>query len=220
MGSKEIVWRLLDHIGLPAAGTWVEAHNVLAHAFVDHDHPGQIAAPVAVVGGRKHCHQVLFVFLLVALLDHLVCAGDGLDVVLAVEFEGLVLPEVEARPSRAVVEACTDQVGVRPEQVADGPFVGHLLDSVQLPDLVQSRDIRGQAPVQPEDLAFDQPRQRKVVKQIRKVLPDIVVLILPHALIVKPIVLGDLPGLVVAPQDCQPTREAYLEGHQQGHRLH
>ena len=101
-------------------------------------------------------------------------------------------------------------VGVGPQQVAHGSLVRHLLHAVQLADVVQRIDGRGQtactAPhdksatvidyirliierggltVQTEDLVVHHGRQRQVVEQVRVHLPHVCVAVLAHALVVE-----------------------------------
>lgn len=69
-------------------------------------------------------------------------------------------------------------------------------------------------------LAFNQCCDRKIVKQVCKVFPDIGITIFPQTFIVKAVYLGDLAGFVVATQNSYPGWIADLEGNQKSHRFH
>lgn len=68
-------------------------------------------------------------------------------------------------------------------------------------------------------LVINQRRQRQVVKEVGKVLPNIRVAVLPQALVVKSIDLRDLPRLVVASQDGNAVAVSHLEDYEEGDRL-
>jgi hypothetical protein len=53
------------------------------------------------------------------------------------------------------------------------------------------------------NLLLNQGSQGKVVKEVSEVLPDVGVSILPEALIIKSIHLGDLATLVVAKENTE-----------------
>ena len=75
------------------------------------------------------------------------------------------------------------------------------------------------SPLLPAHLVLHKPRERQVVEQVSEGLPDVCASILPQALIVEAINLGDLPALVVATKDGDAVPVADLEGHEQRHRL-
>lgn len=85
--------------------------------------------------------------------------------------------------------------------------------------MVESVDAGAQAAVQAEDLAVDQGSQGQVVEQVREILPDVGVAVLPETLVVESVDLGDLAGLVVAAQYRDALAIADLEGHEQGDGL-
>lgn len=63
----------------------------------------------------------------------------------------------------------------------------HLLDPVQLPDLIQCFNTRGQASVHAEYLILDHSGQGQEVKKFSKDVPHIWVTVLAQALIVETI---------------------------------
>ena len=62
-----------------------------------------------------------------------------------------------------------------------------------------------------EDLVLDEGRQRKVVKEIRKVLPDVGVTILAQAFVVEAVDLSDLARFVVTAENGDSLWVADLE---------
>ena len=59
-------------------------------------------------------------------------------------------------------------------------------------------------------LSINKCCQRKVVKEISEVLPDIGIAIFSETLVIEAIDLSDLSALMVASQDCYSVRKAYL----------
>jgi len=155
----------------------------------------------------------------VAAHHQLVRPRDEFEIIRVVELLRNVLPEGIASASRRNAPPAAI-VRVRPKQVADGPFVGHLLHAVQLPDLVQSVDARRQPSMQTEDLAFDDSGEGEVVEEFGELLPDVGVAVLAQALVVESIHLSNLPALVVPSQDSYPIAISDLQRNQQSHRLH
>mmetsp|Transcript_6181 Transcript_6181/g.18522 ORF Transcript_6181/g.18522 Transcript_6181/m.18522 type:complete len:200 (-) Transcript_6181:145-744(-) len=109
---------------------------------------------------------------------------------------------------------------VRPEQVADGAIVGHLLDAVEVPDVVQGRQAGGEARMCAEDPVLDHGSEGQIVEDVHEGLPDPRVAIQPHALLIETVHLCDLPGLVVAAKQHYSLRMADLEEEDQGHSPH
>ena len=73
--------------------------------------------------------------------------------------------------------------------------------------------------MQAEDLVVDEGCKRQVVEKVGKVFPNVRVAVLPEALVVKAIHLGDLTRLVVATEDSDALRVADLQGDEQSDRL-
>ena len=89
-------------------------------------------------------------------------------------------------------------VGVGPEEIAHWPLVGHFLEAIESPDVVEGIDGGAETPMEAKDLAVDQSRQRQVVEQIREVLPHVGVAVLSQTFVVEAVHLSDLSGLVIA----------------------
>jgi hypothetical protein len=187
--------------------------------LIDIHNGGLVATAVAVVGGGEDSGDVLVMGELIAAVHELMGPDDNLELVVVVELLADVAAEVVAGPALGQVPAAS-LLGVAPEQVAHGPLGGHLDFAVQLANVVQAADVRRQAPVQAEGLRLDQRCQGQVVEQLREAFPDVHVAVLPRALVVEAVDLGDLPGFVVAAQDRDPVFVAHLERQQEGDSLH
>ena len=55
-------------------------------------------------------------------------------------------------------------IGVGPQEIANGSFVRHLLDSVKLSDLVKSVDGWRETTMETEDLALNNSREGQVIE--------------------------------------------------------
>lgn len=97
--------------------------------------------------------------------------------------------------------------------------MGHFLDAVEGPDVVESVDGRAQPTMQTENLVFDESSEGEVVEEVGEVFPHVGIAVFAQALVVEPIHLGDLTGLVVPTEDGNTLRVADLQAHQQGHCL-
>ena len=64
--------------------------------------------------------------------------------------------------------------------------------------------------MQAEDGVLYDSRQWQIVKKLRETLPDIGIAVLPEALVIKAIDLGDLSRLMVSSQDCDALRISNL----------
>lgn len=108
-----------------------------------------------------------------------------------VESLGDVLPECVACTTRRDAPA-TPIVWVRPQEVAHWALVRNLLNAVERSDVVQRVDAGGKTTVKTENLVVDEGGQREVVEEVGEVLPDVGVAVLPEALIVEAVNLGNL----------------------------
>ena len=106
------------------------------HVLVDFADGGLIAASVAVVGCREDRDNVALVTPIVAIHHKLMGTGNSCQTIRMVELLRDVLTERIAGTTRGDTPAAS-VVRVRPEQVADGTLVGHLLHAVQLTDLIK-----------------------------------------------------------------------------------
>lgn len=70
-----------------------------------------------------------------------------------------------------------------------------------------------------EDFVVDDCADGQEIKHVRELLPDLGRAVFTLALCVKAINLGDLPGLVVAPQQADSLRKSDLEKQEEGNSL-
>lgn len=98
--------------------------------------------------------------------------GDHLQVVCVVVLLSDVLPEGIASASGIHAPACP-VIGVRPQQVAHGAFVGHLLESFEGSDVVEGLDAGGESSVETEELVFYDCCEGDVVEEFSEASPDI-----------------------------------------------
>lgn len=70
-----------------------------------------------------------------------------------------------------------------------------------------------------EDLVVDQGGERKVVKEVGKVLPDVCVSVFAQTFVVKAVDLGDLSGFVVSTKDGNALWVADFESHEESDGL-
>ena len=61
------------------------------------------------------------------------------------------------------------------------------MDSVELSDLIEGVDGRGETSVEAEDLSFDHSGQGQVVEELSELLPHVGVAVLSQALVVETI---------------------------------
>ena len=73
--------------------------------------------------------------------------------------------------------------------------------------------------MQAENFLFNDSSEREVVEEICEVFPDISVSVLPQALIVETVDLGDLTGLVISTEYSDSILVADLKTHQEGDSL-
>ena len=156
---------------------------------------------------------------LVPLHHQLVSPADHLDVVGGVELADHVAAEEVAGPSGRDSPPLS-VLWVRPQEVAHRTVVRNLLLPVDGPDLVEGLDAGTEAAVNTEDLAVNDGREGEIVEYLGAVSPDCDAAVLPQTLVIEPVHLGDLPALVVAPDEVDPVRVPHLQGQQQQEGLH
>ena len=68
--------------------------------------------------------------------------------------------------------------------------MGNLLDSVELSDLIEGVDRRRETTMETEDLALNNSRQGKVIKELSEGFPYIRISVLSQALVVETVTKG------------------------------
>ena len=129
-----------------------------------------------------------------------------------------ILPKRIPRSSRADPPP-TPIIRIRPQQVAHGPFVRHLLDPVERADVVQRVDRRRKAAVQAEDLVVDERGQGQVVEEVGEEFPHVGVAVFAQTFVVEAVDLGDLAGFVVAAEDGDALGVSDFERNEEGDGL-
>ena len=76
--------------------------------------------------------------------------------------------------------------------------MGHFLDPLESPDVVQGLDGRRKSTMETEELVFNNGSKRQVIKEFGKGLPDRRIAILTTALVIEAVDLSNLAGLVIA----------------------
>mmetsp|Transcript_1685 Transcript_1685/g.4987 ORF Transcript_1685/g.4987 Transcript_1685/m.4987 type:complete len:273 (+) Transcript_1685:109-927(+) len=197
----------------------VELQERVLQVLVDLHHGGLVAAAVAVVRGGEDRDDVTVMAPIVALHHQLMRPGDQLQPVGVVELLRDVLAEGVACTARRNAPAAA-VVRVRPEKVAHGALVRHLLDAVQLPDVVEGVEGRRDASVHADDLVLDDGGHGQVVKGVREQLPDRRSAVCSHAFVEEAVHLRDLTALVVATEEGDALLIADLVEEHQSDRLH
>ena len=160
--------------------------QVVFHVLVHLHDGGFVSAAVAVVRRREDSNNVAFVRPVVPIHDQLVGSGDTRQVIRMVKLFGDVLSERVASATGGNTPTASI-VGVGPEQVADGTFVGRLLNAVKLSDLVKSVNGGGQTAMQTEDLILDHCGQGQIVEKFSKLFPNVSVSVFAQTFVVESI---------------------------------
>mmetsp|Transcript_74211 Transcript_74211/g.172137 ORF Transcript_74211/g.172137 Transcript_74211/m.172137 type:complete len:242 (-) Transcript_74211:52-777(-) len=111
-------------------------------------------------------------------------------------------------------------IRVRPEEVTHRPFMRHLLNAVQLTDVVQGVERWGDASMHADDLVLHHGRHGQVVKGVREELPNGRPAVGTHTFVKEAVDLCDLATLVVAAEESDALLIADLVKEHEGHRLH
>ena len=183
--------------------------------LIDLHYRSLITASVAIVWSGEDGHHVPILAPIVSLHDKLMCARHQCEAIVVVECLGDILTESISCATRADAPSAAI-VGVRPQQIAHGTFVGYFLYSVEAADVVEGVDAGGETAVEAENLVIDQCREGQVVKKVGEVFPDISIAIFAQALIVEAVNLGNLAGFVIAAEDGDALGVADFEGDEEG----
>jgi len=92
--------------------------------------------------------------------------------------------------------------------------VGHLLNPIELPHVVEGVDGGAEATVEAEYVIVDQGREGEVVEEVGEELPNVGAAILANALVVEAVHLRDLSGFVIAAKDEHSVGITYLEAYE------
>ena len=136
---QEVVGSFAGDMGLAASRSGVELEEGVFEVLVNLHDGGLVAAPVAVVRGTEDCDHVPLVTPVVALHHQLVSPRHQGQAVTVVEGLRNVGAKCVACSARRDTPA-TPVVGVGPQQVTHGAFMGHLDDPVKGADVIERVD--------------------------------------------------------------------------------
>ena len=111
-----------------------------------------------------------------------------------------LIAEQPSSPSRVLLPGFYVFLGVRPHKIADGPGRRDFNVSFKRSDGVDGSSFGREASMNTEYLSLDDGSEGKVVKGIIEIIPDVVVPVFFGDFVIKSIDVGNVTGLVVAPQ--------------------
>lgn len=144
--------------------------------------------------------------------------ADEVKVVFVKEFADDLCAKGEADSSVVFSPAHGVLVGVRPQQVAQQPLVGHVCRPHDATDLLHALEVGAEAAVAAEDLFVDYGSHRQAVEAVGERLPQLDV-VAALALIVEAVYPVDGGALVVAAQQKEVLRVLDLVGQKQADGL-
>ncbi len=216
---EEIVWRRIvrGHLSLALWGR-VVGDEVALQILVHLHNRSDVTAAIAVVRGGPHGDELVVEHPLVALHHQLMRSAHHIEVVVRVKLPVTVTRSTHLAHHVASEEVATSSgahspargvlLRIGPQQVTEPTLQRNLLNTVNRTDLVmistsqeyfiQSRDGRRKTAVHTEDATVHKGADRKKIEHVDTLLPDVGSAVLPHALVIKTIHLGDLPALVVS----------------------
>ena len=216
---EEIVWRRIvrGHLSLALWGR-VVGDEVALQILVHLHNRSDVTAAIAVVRGGPHGDELVVEHPLVALHHQLMRSAHHIEVVVRVKLPVTVTRSTHLAHHVASEEVATSSgahspargvlLRIGPQQVTEPTLQRNLLNTVNRTDLVmistsqeyfiQSRDGRRETAVHTEDATVHKGADRKKIEHVDTLLPDVGSAVLPHALVIKTIHLGDLPALVVS----------------------
>lgn len=237
---QKVVGRSPGHMGLAALRCRIELQERVVECIVELHDGRLIATAVTVVGRREDGHHIVIVTPVEPFHDQLMSACHQREAIGVIERFRDVVTECVASTTRRYAPA-TAIIRVGPEEVAHGPFVGNLLQTIQCSNMIQCVDGRRETTVQAEYLLIHceerenttnqsirlnhsslltQSGQRQEIEEIGKIFPHITGSIFAQTLIVEAVHLGDLTRLVIAAQNGYSVLVAHFKRNQQGDSLH
>ena len=110
-------------------------------------------------------------------LNQLMCSGQQIQLVNVHELLQHLLPEQPTGPARTA-RPRVYIIGIRPDQVAEGAFMGNFHVALDGSDLVEGGNVGGEATVYAEHAVVNQRRDAHHVKQLAECLPRVGVAVL------------------------------------------
>jgi len=218
---QKIIRRALLHAvaGLLLLVRWrVKLQECVLQVLIDLHDCCLVAATVAIVWSREDRYDVSVMAPIIALHDKLVRTRDEFQTICMVELLRNVLAKSVASSSRRDAPT-TSVIWIRPEEVTHWSFMRHLLNAIQLSDIIQGVQRRRDATVHADDLILNDCGHWQVIERISEGLPYIWSTVGAYALVEEAIDLCDLPALMVATQQRDTLPIANLEEEHKRHCL-
>lgn len=184
--------------------------EVAVHVLVDFHNSSLIATSVAVVRSREDSHDVALMTPIVAIHHELMGTSNPGEAVSMVELLRDVLAERVASTTGRNTPTATI-IGVRPEQIADRALMGNLLHAIELSDLVEGIDRRGETTMETEDLVFNNSGKWQVIEKFSEDLPDVGIAVFAKTFIVEAVHLSNLARFVITTKNSEAGLIAYLQ---------
>jgi hypothetical protein len=148
--------------------------NMLVSFFVDMGRAGRVSnkPSITIVRRRENRDDVPILTPIVSVHDKLMCSCDQRQTVVVVECFGDILAECVACSTRTDSPS-TSIIGVAPEEITHGSFMGDFLDTVEGSDVVEGVDARRQSSVETKDLVVDECGEGEIVEQVGEIFPDV-----------------------------------------------
>ena len=217
--SQEVVGGSACDMWLSTARRRVKHQEIVIHLFVDLHYSGLVATPITIVWRWEDRHNLLLMAPIIARHYELMGASHRFEPVLLYELVWYVLSKGVAGSAWRDTPART-VVWIWPQQVAHWAFMRYLNNTVNISDHVQGVQAGAQATMKAEDLIFNDSCQRKVVKEVRQVLPDVGIAVLSETLVIKAINLCDLSTFMITAENRDAFLKAYFEADEKCDGLH
>lgn len=137
-----------------------------------------VTATIAVVRSTENGDHISILTPVVAFHNKLMCSCHQGEAVVVVECFRNILAKGVAGTTRAYSPAAS-VIGIRPEEVAHGAFVGYFLYSVERSDVVKSIDTGRETAMKTEDLVVNQGGEWEVIEEVREIFPHVGIAVLP-----------------------------------------
>lgn len=162
------------------------------HVLV-HFHDGRhVAATIAVIGSRPHCHELIVKHVLVSLHHELMRATNEIQVVRLVEFAHAVAAEYKSTSARVGSPSHEFFFGIGPQHVAHASLVRKFNDAIDGADFVEGVNRGRQPAVDAEVAALHESGQAHAVEHLRAHAPHVDRPVFAQTLVVESVHLTNL----------------------------
>ncbi len=80
-------------------------------------------------------------------------------------------------------------IGIRPEEITHGTFMGNLLKTIKGADMIECINRRRETTMQAEDLRFNEGGKGKIVEQVSEELPYVSIAVFSETFIIESVYL-------------------------------